>query len=65
MPEKYLCRGASVTVGRVHVCKRAVTAVTHLSFGMILNQMLQVPQRKTWILDQIKCDIFKLFFRLC
>lgn len=53
---EYLCQGASVTVGRVHV--------THLSFGMILKQMLQVLHRQTWTLDQRKCEIFKLFFRL-
>lgn len=45
-------------------CKIAVAGVAHLRFGMILNQMLQVPHRKTWTLDQRKCEIFKLFFRL-
>lgn len=28
------------------VCKIAITCIAHFSFGMVLNQMLQVPHRK-------------------
>lgn len=43
----------------------AVAFITHFSFGMTLNQMLQVPHRKKWTLGQRKCELFKIsFFRL-
>ena len=53
MPGKYLCQGAC-SAGRVlvgmdpdvcSVCKIAVTGVTPLRFGVILNHLLQVPRR--------------------
>lgn len=45
----------------------AVARITRFNFAMILNQMFQVPRRKTWTLDERKCELFKsffLFFRL-